>query len=210
MASVADRTPVKGIIPETDESQVLRLPSNKVATYIANIDNLFKPDINNTNTLLTNADGTPIDPVDVVYKSVKHYHVVKKGENIYSVANKFNCSAGEIKQWNKLKGGKLYRGQKLLVYVNVKQKADTKKDKASGAVINKNTTKGKSKTTNTAEATNIGKDSIIYLIVQPGDTLWNIARRYDGTTVAELKSLNHLGSGALKPGTRLKVRITTT
>ncbi len=216
----------KGIIPETDESQVLRLPSNKVATYIANVDNLFKSDLNNSNTLLTNADGTPMDPVDVVYKSVKHYHVVKKGENIYSIANKFSCSAGEIKQWNKLKGGKLYKGQKLLVYVNTRQKAEVKKDKTTGSVVNKNSVKGKnnkastvqtipnttSKNTSTSSLNEskskiIGKDTIIYHIVQPGDTLWSIAHHYDGATVEELKSLNHLGSGALKPGTRLKVRI---
>ena len=40
----------KGIIPETDEAQVLRLPSNKVATYIANVDNLFKPEFNPVRT----------------------------------------------------------------------------------------------------------------------------------------------------------------
>jgi membrane-bound lytic murein transglycosylase D len=212
----------KGIIPETDESQVLRLPSNKVAAYIANVDNLFRPE-SDQNALLANADGTPIDPVDVVYKTVKQYHIVKKGENIYSIANKFSCSAIDIKHWNKLKGGKLYKGQKVLVYV---KQPEIKKDKASNASVNKSTVKAVTRKTDTIEAGNketavkavattaaepkvklIGKDSIIYHVVQPGDTLWSIAKRYDGTTVEELKELNHLRSGTLKPGTRLKIRV---
>lgn len=38
--------------------------------------------------------------------------------------------------------------------------------------------------------------------VQSGDTLWHLARRY-GTTVAQLRSLNHLRSSTIKPGQTL-------
>jgi membrane-bound lytic murein transglycosylase D len=47
----------------------------------------------------------------------------------------------------------------------------------------------------------------VYHIVQPGDTLWNIAKRYGGLTVEELKTINQLNSNNLKPGTKLKVMI---
>jgi membrane-bound lytic murein transglycosylase D len=45
----------------------------------------------------------------------------------------------------------------------------------------------------------------VYHIVQPGDTLWNIARRYEGTTVELIKDINKLQDANLRPGTRLKV-----
>ena len=45
----------------------------------------------------------------------------------------------------------------------------------------------------------------IYHLVQPGDTLWNIAKRYEGVTVEMIKDINNLHNSTLKPGTRLKV-----
>lgn len=49
-----------------------------------------------------------------------------------------------------------------------------------------------------------------YHTVVPGDTLFNIAHRYGGMTVDELKSLNNIHDGrSLKPGTKLKVKVKT-
>ncbi|HNQ99670.1 MAG TPA: LysM peptidoglycan-binding domain-containing protein, partial [Trueperaceae bacterium] len=42
------------------------------------------------------------------------------------------------------------------------------------------------------------------ITVQPGDSLWALARRFD-TTVAELRELNGLSSDALRPGQVLTV-----
>ncbi|MBK7684147.1 MAG: LysM peptidoglycan-binding domain-containing protein [Bacteroidetes bacterium] len=45
----------------------------------------------------------------------------------------------------------------------------------------------------------------MYHVVQPGDTLWNIAKRYEGVTVEMIKDINNLRNATLKPGTKLKV-----
>jgi len=47
----------------------------------------------------------------------------------------------------------------------------------------------------------------IYHVVAPGDTLWNIAQRYQGLTVDKIKEINRLNSNELKVGTRLKVAV---
>ena len=39
--------------------------------------------------------------------------------------------------------------------------------------------------------------------MQPGDTLWGIAKKYDGLSVWKIKSLNNLESDNLKPGTKI-------
>ena len=51
------------------------------------------------------------------------------------------------------------------------------------------------------------KEKLIIHSVQPGDTLWNIAMRYDGVTVKQLRKINRLNSNALKVGTKLKVQV---
>jgi len=48
---------------------------------------------------------------------------------------------------------------------------------------------------------------VVYHVVQPGDTLWDIAKRYDGVTVQQIKDVNQLNSNNLKVGTKLKVLI---
>ena len=54
------------------------------------------------------------------------------------------------------------------------------------------------------------KAKFVYHIVQPGDTLWNIAQRYAGTTVEKLKKVNKINnSKGLRPGTKLKIQVTS-
>ena len=43
--------------------------------------------------------------------------------------------------------------------------------------------------------------------VKPGDTLWNIASRYEGVTVERIKEMNALRDNEIKVGTKLKVVI---
>jgi membrane-bound lytic murein transglycosylase D len=42
-------------------------------------------------------------------------------------------------------------------------------------------------------------------IVQPGDTLWDIARKFEGLSVEKIKTLNNLKSNTLQPGQRLVI-----
>jgi len=46
----------------------------------------------------------------------------------------------------------------------------------------------------------------LYHVVRKGDTLWDIAKEYDGVTVDKIKSLNNItNSKRLKPGQKLKI-----
>lgn len=48
----------------------------------------------------------------------------------------------------------------------------------------------------------------VYHVVQPGDTLWSIAQRYDGISVDDLKRTNNIHNiKSLKPGTKLKIKV---
>ncbi len=63
--------------------------------------------------------------------------------------------------------------------------------------------------TDLTEKNGFSSHKMIYHTVQPGDTLWNIAQRYQ-TNVAELKKANRITNGKfLKAGTRIKVPVNT-
>jgi membrane-bound lytic murein transglycosylase D len=40
-------------------------------------------------------------------------------------------------------------------------------------------------------------------IVQPGDTLWEISKKFEGLTIEKIKSMNRLGNTKLQPGQKL-------
>ncbi len=111
--------------------------------------------------------------------STKSYHYVKKGENLGLIAKKYKCSITDLKEWNNLKSSKIYPGQKLYVYKpETKSKATVKQGK------------------------------YVYHIVQKGDTLWDIAKEYDGVTVEQIKKLNHIrNTHRLKPGQKIKIAV---
>ena len=111
--------------------------------------------------------------------ATKSYHYVKKGENLGLIAKKYKCTTTDLKEWNNLRSNKIFPGQKLYVY-----KPDTK-----------------SKST-------VKHGKYIYHIVQKGDTLWDIAKEYDGVTVEQIKKLNHIrNSHRLKPGQKIKIAL---
>ena len=204
----------KGIIPDGDESFVLRLPSNKINSYLVNLENIFKPTEPDAEAMTTQDDGLPLDPTTYISRGVKKYHTVKRGEHLASIANRYNCSAQDLKRWNKLKSMKVHSGQKLLVFVAAKQKNDLKATLKTSVpnttARSTDTTSDENKTSDIRTSnTNSIHQKFVYHIVQPGDTLWNIANRYQGVTVAKLIAINRLVSNDLKPGTKLKVVLGT-
>ena len=102
------------------------------------------------------------------------YRVIE-GDYLGRIAKEFGVRVFELKEWNKLTNLDLDIGDKLVVY--------TKKNQG-----------------NIEKELNITKNEYI---VQPGDTLWDIAQKYDGLSIWKIKSLNNLDSDNLKPGTKI-------
>ncbi len=67
---------------------------------------------------------------NVTYKTVwtkqRRAHTVKGGETLSSIAQKYSSSYQQVKNWNKLHSNKIYKGQRLFVYVNVPKKVAVK------------------------------------------------------------------------------------
>lgn len=51
-------------------------------------------------------------------KGKKLVYIVKRGDGLLRIAQKYHCSVEDIKRWNKLKSNRLATGQRLTIYLN--------------------------------------------------------------------------------------------
>lgn len=149
-------------------------------------------------------------------------YVVKRGDTLYSIANKFGLTVNELKSINNLSNDTLSVGQ--ILKINKLTTPDT--DEYEKYTVKKgdtlydiakayNTTVDNLKAINnlTGDMLMIGQilnvpkkilDSTTTYTVQNGDTLYSIAGRFN-MTVDELKSLNNLTTNTLSIGQILKI-----
>lgn len=113
-------------------------------------------------------------------------YIVQKGDNLGTIATKFGASLTELKHWNKLADNTLAIGKTLIV---AKDEVVIVTDKATVDSF-------KNKTT---------KQATTDYYVKKGDSLFSIARKYPGTTIADLKKWNDISNEDIKPGMKLKI-----
>lgn len=152
-------------------------------------------------------------------------YIVKKGDSLYSIANKYNTTVDELKRINNLTSNILSIGQVLKLpsdkASDVEKEENTisytvqKGDSLYSIARKYSTTIDKIKDLNnlTTNLLSIGQVLLIptdtnletTYTVQKGDSLYSIAKKYD-TTVDRLKQLNNLKSNLLSIGQILIVR----
>lgn len=151
--------------------------------------------------------------------SQKNY-IVKKGDTLYSIAQRYNTTVDELKKQNQLSTNQLTIGQSLVLpstsfVTYTVQKGDTLYKIASQY----NTTVDILKKLNNLSSNilSIGQKiklpsteiinipaSLETYTVKSGDTLYSIAKKFD-TTVDKIKSQNSLSADALTVGQVLKI-----
>lgn len=152
-------------------------------------------------------------------------YIVKKGDSLYSIANKYNTTVDELKRINNLTSNILSIGQVLKLpsdkVSDVEKEENTinytvqKGDSLYSIARKYSTTIDKIKDLNnlTTNLLSIGQVLLIptdtnletTYTVQKGDSLYSIAKKYN-TTVDRLKQLNNLKSNLLSIGQILIVR----
>ena len=116
-----------------------------------------------------------VDAKEILIDEERIVYTAIKGDYLGRIAKEFGVRVFELKHWNNLVDTDLDIGQKLVIYV-------------------------KKPHPNNPKEFNITKNKYI---VQPADTLWDIAQKYDGVSVWKIKSLNNLDGDNLKPGTKI-------
>lgn len=152
---------------------------------------------------------------ETITQEVRRTHVVKSGETLSKIANKYDVSQAELKKWNRLKSTSVRKGQKLTVVVQMKkvvpvisnnELVSTESDLSKTIEVAAVDSAGNdASTVQKIKLYNNGNKNYIIHTVQSGDTLWNIAQRYNLNSIDSIKKLNHITKNQIKIGQKVKV-----
>lgn len=119
----------------------------------------------------------------------KLVYKVKSGDVLGKIADTYEVKVSDLRSWNRMSGSMIKIGQPLNIWVS-----DDYYDKVNKQISAANQSQNKQIAT---------KDGTYH--VQPGDTLWDISRKFDDLTIEKLKELNNLEGNSIKPGQILKI-----
>jgi len=192
-------------VPENGELHFITLPIPKVGVFLANENLIYAQSglliKKNQSAPEVIAASEPI-PTKATEKTIWEEqwknHKVKKGENIASVAKKYNVTTREIKDWNRLRSNSLKSGQTIKIKTKVKKAAS-----GNSEVESTDPSTSTPKNNNTPKNTPPPAKPKTYT-VKSGDTLYKIASK-NNLSLEELKKLNPKVSTNLKVGQKIIV-----
>ncbi|MFN4083840.1 MAG: LysM peptidoglycan-binding domain-containing protein [Bacteroidia bacterium] len=128
--------------------------------------------------LIINPAITDVDTKEP--QTIPGVHVVRQGETLNIISDLYKITVDDLKATNNLQSDTIYIGQQLVIVIPVK----------SEKTIHKN---------------DIQNDEPVYYMVQKGDTLFGISRKFN-TTVNIIKELNFPLNEILQEGQKIRVR----
>jgi membrane-bound lytic murein transglycosylase D len=191
-------------------------PTTKPVSTSVNINTASIPGTFNSTT------STPTTKTIEVWETVPttKYHIVKSGENLSTIADKYNVSLSQIKSWNKLSSTKIMKGQKLAIKTTTQKKVTkivpiTSASSTSKQVIPSNINtpinvreiENNIPTISSSESLpNTGVKYALHTVL-PGETIYTIAKQYNDASVDGIKQFNNMNSTEVKVGTTLRIPI---
>jgi membrane-bound lytic murein transglycosylase D len=202
------------IIPARDKSYSLRLPHEYIPRFIDLEDSIFayKDSIYfNPEKIITSPTTYSVSrymhepPSDNL---AKLYYKVKSGDNLGYIASWYNVRVSDLRYWNNIRRNLIRSGQNLVIYVP-KNKVNKYKKINSMTFAEKQKMIGKPVTVDSTPDNVVAVEdgNYIYYTVKSGDTLWDIAKQYQGVTDSDIMKLNNITNpDKIKPGQRLKIK----
>ncbi len=161
----------------------LSLPANKMANFLENESELYR---NPSNYKRSSSSK-------VIKVNATNSYLVRNGDNLNSIAKAHGISLEQLKIWNGLETNFLISGQRLVI---TSKKVTFIKPSA------------KSDNLHTNKASMLkSTEGFIKYVVEYGDTLFKISKKFDNVSISELRTTNNLHDvNYLKPGMELIIR----
>jgi membrane-bound lytic murein transglycosylase D len=177
-------------LPETTKSYTIRIPliakDNLQLNRLAILDSASKVGKKELELLARNTEGSTYGRDRIIYR-------VKNGDVLGKIAIRHNVRVADIKKWNNLNSNTIQVGQRLNIWLRQPTRTEV-------AMANPTTTPSKPIVVSAIP------DSKMY-VVQPGDTLWDISRKFEGLTIDKLKQLNNLANTKIHAGQKLIIAL---
>ncbi len=111
----------KDVIPYNPEGYWIYLPKSKGKQFDLLKDSVYNPLPKQTGFTPMAIQSTPKDTtqksVAVAEKRARVVYTVKSGDNLRNIADWFDVTEAEVKEWNKLKGTTVFKGKNLQLFV---------------------------------------------------------------------------------------------
>ena len=175
----------RGAIPEGTKDFALKIPSD-LKPYISEnrsilYDTAGKVGKEHLDYLARNTPGS-------TYGRIRQIYRVRSGDVLGTIAQKYHVRVSDIKSWNNLSSNMIRVGQNLNIWVMPTYNSSTKDLYTTTSARDVNTVVPQS------------GQKVHY--VQPGDTLWEIAKKAD-VSIEKLKTMNNLKGNTILPGQQL-------
>jgi membrane-bound lytic murein transglycosylase D len=192
-----------------DEDHYLTLPKDKIAVFVSNEEKIYaylQREVERKENPFGQQSASSLavnSTVETVKRVQIKYYTIRKGDNLGAIANKFKVAVSALKKWNKLRSNKIVYGQRLKI---ITQKTYTIKSQKSNsnASVSTSTVRGSSRESNKRAHLVASRKPTSYY-VKRGDSLYSIARKYPGVSIADIKKWNDISGEVIKPGMKLKI-----
>ncbi|MDD5693769.1 MAG: LysM peptidoglycan-binding domain-containing protein [Bacteroidales bacterium] len=155
-------------------------PGQKLIVYQSSSSSHVTAPVTTTNGSSSSAESPPTESQTIT-------HIVKSGENLAAIASRYGCTVDQLKRWNNLRSTTIYPQQKLTIVDPIYRSDESAASPADSPQQ---------------------EEAFIYHTVKAGETLWDIANMYPGTTVEKIKTWNHITNAkTIQPGQKLEIRV---
>ncbi len=164
-------------LPAISELKTVKKNADDKPVIVATIRSSASPKIT-----AKSPEARPARERESAARSLKAFHVVKRGETLAEISDRYGIDEGSLRTANKLKGSRVYPNMKLRLVSHVEPKAETKKTAAARS------------------------KKIQYHTVKKGETLSSISDKY-GIDIDDLRSANKIKGNKVNKNAKLKIVI---